>query len=101
MSAAEKSEILALIAESGLPRRRALRELGLPRSTFYRWLRRQSEGRLQDKKGGSPVPWNKLKPEEEERILTLVRASPEHSSRQLALRLILTPKRNWNRYPSV
>ena len=85
MSAIEKSEILSLVAESGLPRRRALAQLGLSRSTYYRWLRRQAEGRLQDKKGGSPIPWNKLRPEEEEKVLILARDSPELSARQLAL----------------
>ena len=88
MSAVEKSEILALVADSGLPRRKALEHLGLPKSTYYRWLNRKSEGRLQDKKGGSPVPWNKLKPIEVTRILTRARSSPELSARQLALRLI-------------
>ena len=88
MSAVEKSEILALVADSGLPRRKALEHLGLPRSTYYRWLKRQSEGRLEDRKGGSAIPWNKLSPEEGERILVEARASPELSSRQLALRLV-------------
>jgi len=88
MSAMEKSEILALVASSGLPRRRALAELGLPRSTYYRWLKRRSEGTLEDRKGGSPIPWNKLKPGEEEKITSQARASPELSARQLALRLI-------------
>jgi len=88
VSAVEKSRILALIADSGLPRRRALDNLGLSKSTYYRWLKRQVEGRLQDKKGGSSIPWNKLKPEEEAKILTWARASPELSSRQLALRLV-------------
>jgi len=81
MSAVEKREILALVAGSGLPRRRALAQLGIPKSTYYRWLKRQTEGRLQDKKGGSPIPWNKLKPEEESTILTRARASPELSAR--------------------
>jgi len=88
VSAAEKKEILTLVAESELPRRRALAQLGLAKSTYYRWLRRQVEGRLQDRKGGSPVPWNKLKPEEESRVLTLARASPELSARQIALRMV-------------
>ncbi len=88
MSAAEKKEILTLVAESELPRRRALAQLGLAKSTYYRWLRRQDEGRLQDRKGGSPVPWNKLKPQEESRVLTLARASPELSARQIALRMV-------------
>ena len=90
MSAVEKKEILAIVAESGLPRRQALLHLGMPKSTYYRWLKRQTEGRLQDKKGGSSVPWNKLKPEEEARILKRSRASPELSARQLALEIVDT-----------
>jgi len=88
VSAVEKQEILTLVAESELPRRRALAQLGLAKSTYYRWLKRHVEGRLQDIKGGSPVPWNKLKPEEELRVLTLARASPELSARQIALRMV-------------
>jgi transposase InsO family protein len=88
VSAIEKGEILALVASSGLPRRRALTQLGLPKSTYYRWLRRQAERRLQDRKGGSPLPWNKLRPEEESKILSQARASPELSARQLALRIV-------------
>jgi putative transposase len=88
VSAAEKREILALVADSGLPRRKALEHLGLPRSTYYRWLKRQSECKLQDKKGGSPIPWNKLKPGEEAKIIATARASPELSCRQLAWQLV-------------
>jgi putative transposase len=88
VSAVEKGRILTLVSRSGLPRRRALAHLGLPKSTYYRWLKRQSEGRLQDNKGGSPLPWNKLKPEEKSKILTLARTSPELSARQLALQLV-------------
>jgi transposase InsO family protein len=88
VSAVEKSKILALVADSGLPRRRALDHLGLSKSTYYRWLKRQSEGRLQDKKGGSPIPWNKLRPKEKARVLTQARASPDLSARQLALKLV-------------
>jgi len=88
VSSMEKGNILALVHDSGLPRRRALVNLGLPKSTYYRWLRRQTEGRLQDNKGGSSLPWNKLRPEEESRILIQSRASPELSARQLALKLV-------------
>ena len=79
---------MALVAESGLPRRRALARLKLPKSTYYRWLKRQTEGRLQDNKGGTSLPWNKLRPEEELKIVTRARASPELSARQLALTLV-------------
>lgn len=88
MNAGEKSYILALVADSGLPRRRALAQLGLAKSTYYRWLKRQAEGRLQDRRGGSGIPWNKLRPEEEDKITAQARASPELSPRQLALRIV-------------
>jgi putative transposase len=88
VSIMEKSEILFKVAGSGLPRRRALAQLGLAKSTYYRWLRRQTEGRAQDRKSGSPIPWNKLRPEEEERIFVLARALPELSCRELALRIV-------------
>jgi transposase InsO family protein len=88
VSAQEKSEILALVAYSGLPRRRALAWLGLPKSTYYRWPGRQAEGRLQDKKGGSSLPWNKLRPEEEAKIVVQARDASDLSCRQIALRLV-------------
>lgn len=87
MSAAGKAEIVALVSHSGLPCSRALAQLGLPRSTYYRWLKRLSEGRLEDRQGGSPLPWNKISPEEEAGILAEARASPEVSCRQVALRI--------------
>lgn len=87
MSAEEKAEIIALVTGSELPCCRALAQLGLPRSTYYRWLKRQTEGRLQDRKGGSPVPWNRVSPEEEAVVLAEARTSPELSARQLAWRV--------------
>ncbi len=87
MSAEEKGEILRLVADSGLSHRQALASLRLPRSTYYRWLHRLAEGELKDKKGGSPIPWNKIRPEEGVKILAEARASPELSARQLAWRL--------------
>jgi putative transposase len=87
MSAQGKAEIITLVSQSGLPRSRALAQLRLPRSTYYRWLKRLSEGRLRDKTGGSLIPWNKIRPAEEARILAEARASPELSARQLAWRV--------------
>jgi len=87
MSAGSKADIINLVSQSGLPFSRALAQLRLPRSTYYRWLKRLSEGRLEDKKGGSAIPWNKIRPEEESKILAEARASPELSCRQLALKV--------------
>lgn len=85
VSANEKEKIVSLVALSPLPRRRALGQLGLAKSTYYRWLRRQVEGRLDDRRGGLRVPWNKLRAEEKELVASQARASPELSPRQLAL----------------
>lgn len=69
MGAQDKADILDMVANSGLSRYRALGQLGLSRSTHYRWLRSLSEGRLEDDKGGSHLSWNKIRLEEEYQIL--------------------------------
>ena len=42
MSAVEKAEVLR-VASSGLPKRKVLGELGVPKSAYYRWLRRKDQ----------------------------------------------------------
>ena len=56
MSALEKTEVLARVASSSLPKRKALGELGVPRSTYYRWLRRNDQLGLMDDTGGGMPP---------------------------------------------
>jgi transposase InsO family protein len=87
MSAIGKAEIISLVTKSDLPCSRALAQLRLPRSTYYRWLKRLNTGSLEDKKGGSSIPWNRMTPEEETKTLAEARASPELSCRQLACKL--------------
>ncbi len=81
MSAAEKASILANVESSALPKRQVLRDLGVPKSTYYRWLK---QPRLDDRPGGCPTPWNRLSPPEEQAVLAAARRSPELSCRQLA-----------------
>lgn len=84
MQPAEKASLIALVRSSPLPRKQVLAQLGLAKSTYYDWLRRREDVVLQQ------VPrraWNKLRPQEEQAVLSLARASPELSPRQLALRL--------------
>jgi putative transposase len=87
VSATDKAAIISLVTRSGLSCSRALAQLKLSRSTYYRWLKRLSEKRLQDKKGGWPIPWNKVRPEEEVRILNRARDTSEISCRQLAWKI--------------
>ena len=84
MSGTEKAEVLTKVASSGLPKRRALGELGVPRSTYYRWLRRKEQQGLEDDIGASTPPWNKLASQEIDSVLTAAREMPELSCRQLA-----------------
>ena len=84
MSGAEKAEVLDKVASSGLPKRRILGGLGVPRSTYYRWLRRKEQQGLEDDVGGGNPPWNKLTSQEIDYVLSAAREMPELSCRQLA-----------------
>ena len=85
MSAVEKATVLASVAASPLAKRRVLRDLGVPKSTYYRWLMRQQHQQgLEVRPGASAPPWNRLRPQEERSILEAAREMPELSSRQLA-----------------
>ena len=85
MSASQKTAVLAKVAWSQLLKRRVLRDLGVPKSTYYRWLRRQQHQQgLEDRPRASAPPWNRLRPQEERSILEAARKMPELSSRQLA-----------------
>ena len=75
---------MARVASSGLPKCKVLDELGVPRSTYYRWLRRKEQQGLEDKAGGGKPPWNKLTSREVHRILSAAREMPDLSCRQLA-----------------
>jgi putative transposase len=89
MKPQEKAAVIALVRGSPLPRKQVLAQLALPKSTYYDWCRRgqdRQEG-FGDRPSGLRSPWNKLRPEEEQAVLALARASPELSPRELALQI--------------
>ena len=47
-SASEKYELIRLVEESALPVKQTLAEIGLPRSTFYRWYAQYQRDGLED-----------------------------------------------------
>jgi len=77
MSPAEKDEIVNHVESQSRHKREVLMELGIPRSTYYRWR----EG---PEKGKRRTPWNRVTPNEERRVLAVAREYPELSSRQLS-----------------
>ena len=84
MSAVEKSEVLARVASSAFPKRKGLGELGVPRSTYYRWRRRREQRGLEDDAGGGRPPWNRMTSGEVDHVLSAAMEMPELSPRQLA-----------------
>ena len=83
MSTVEKAAIMAMVETLARRKRQALSELGIARSTYYRWRQGQCHG-LESHSGYRGRPWNRITPEEEGRILASAREFPELSSRQLA-----------------
>ncbi len=78
MSAGDKAIILTQVESQSRGKRQALMVLGIPKSSYYRWLRRQPDS------GNRKRPWNRITPDEEDKILAVARESPELSSRQLS-----------------
>jgi putative transposase len=78
MSPAEKAEVANQVENRSGPKRKVLLELGVPRSTYYRWRQGQPVP------GSRKRPWNRITPNEERRILAVAREFPELSSRQLS-----------------
>ena len=78
MSAAAKAEVIDKVRTSPLPASKILRELGVPRTNYYRWIK------LQRSPTPGRVPWNRLSDAEQETVLGVARAYPEWSSRQVA-----------------
>ena len=88
MKAVDKSAVLAQVEILSGHKREALVELGVSRSTYYRWRQAEPSQGLWLDSGGERRPWNRLTPEEDARILAAARESPGLSSRQLATWII-------------
>ena len=84
MSVVEKTAVVYRMEALSGRKRQALVGMGIPRSTYYRWRQEQRGDGLESHSGNRGKPWNRIIPEEEERILAVARESPELSSRQLA-----------------
>ena len=87
--ASEKLEIIQLVAQSHLPVRQVLQQIGIPRSTFYRWCDLYQTGGPEALGDRSPRPdrfWNRIPDDVRSRIVTLALDEPELSPRELAVR---------------
>jgi len=87
MKPERKREVIELVRRSPVTKKETLAELGLSASTYYRWQRRyrhEGEAGLVDRRPQPGTIWNRLRPEERERILAVARAEPDRSPREIA-----------------
>ncbi len=88
-TASEKMEIIRLVEGTDLPARQTLRQLGVPRSTFYGWYQRYVEqgfDALHDKKPAARGRWNAIPEKVQEGVLDLALERTDLSPRELACR---------------
>ncbi len=88
-SASEKMEIIRLVEGTDLPVRATLRQLGVPRSTFYGWYQRYEavgfDG-LQDRKPSPRLRWNMIPKAVRKQVLEMALERTDLSPRELACR---------------
>ena len=73
---------------SGWPARRTLAALGIPRRTYYRWLKEEAWARALLVDPIKPVQPYEALPEEKEAVLDYARRHPELRHRELAWRMV-------------
>lgn len=86
-SSSEKLELIRLVEGSDLSVRETLRQLGIPRSTFYGWYKRfldDGVDGLEDQKPVARRQWNKLSDHVQAEVLQLALERTELSPRELA-----------------
>ena len=86
-TASEKMEIIRLVEGTELPVRATLRQLGVPRSTFYGWYQcYQTLGfdGLHDKKPSQRARWNAIPQAIQREVLDLALERTDLSPRELA-----------------
>jgi putative transposase len=86
-SASEKYEIICLVEDSALSVKQTLAEIGVPRSTFYRWYeqyQRAGMAGLQDRSSQPRQFWNRIPETVREQVVQIALARPQLSPRELA-----------------
>ena len=93
--ASDKLEIIRLVEQSHLSVCKTLKQIGIPRATFYRWYDLYQTGgpeALADRSSRPKRVWNRIPDEVRERIVRLALDEPELSPRELAVRFTDTER---------
>ena len=87
MTAEQKLQILKQVQQGELPKRTALKQLGIAPSTYYRWRRsyeRLGLSGLRDRTSGPGLVWNRILAEERDTVIEQALIYPDESARQIA-----------------
>ncbi|UCF38066.1 MAG: transposase [Acidobacteriota bacterium] len=87
MAAEYKLEVLRVVEAGPLPASQALRQLGIPRSTYYRWranFRRRGRAGLYDRPASRSRVWNQILPAERDTVLRIAHLYPDWSPREVS-----------------
>jgi putative transposase len=87
MSAESKLEVLRAVQGAGLPVAQVLAQLGIARSTYYRWrhsFRLGGQPGLHDRPAARSRTWNQILPEERDKVLEVALLFPDWSPRQVS-----------------
>jgi transposase InsO family protein len=87
LNPSEKLEIINLIEGSPKGAKQTLRELGVSRSSFYKWYRRYNEHGIEGLASRKRVPkiiWNRIPESERAKVVKTALAYPEKSCREIA-----------------
>jgi transposase InsO family protein len=86
----EKMEIIRMVEGSNLSVRRTLRQLDIPRSSFYEWYKRYQEEGYEGLAPQHRTPhqfWNAIPEWERQRVVEVAREYPEKSCREVAFHI--------------
>lgn len=87
-SASEKLEIIKTVENSFLGIKRTLKQIGIPRSTFYSWYERYVTAGLDGLEDIKPIPnkvWNKIPSEQRSNLIKMALDKTDLSPRELAV----------------
>lgn len=90
MTAEQKQMIVEEVERRVIPRYVALKHMGIPPSTYYRWRSAYRRDGLEGLRDRSSVPqriWNRVTDEERDTVIEQALRHPEEPSRQIAFRV--------------
>ena len=90
MDSKSREDLIVKVENQGGRRSKVLRDLKIPRSTYYTWLKAYKEQGIEGltkTNASARKIWNRLTAEETERVLEIARLHPELSPRLLAVKI--------------